>query len=58
MAGKVVCDTNSIIETFKKNRDAISLIEKTGYDNIAISAITLMELYFGALNKKELEKIK
>ena len=34
------------------------MIEKIGFDNIAISSITLMELYFGAFNKRELEKIK
>ncbi len=58
MAETVVCDTNIIIEVFKKNSNALSLIEKIGYNNIAVSAITIMELYFGALNKKELDKIK
>ncbi len=58
MAEAVVCDTNIIIEVFKKNIEALSLIEKIGFDNIAISSITLMELYFGAFNKRELEKIK
>ena len=29
-----------------------------GFETIAVSAITLMELYFGAMNKKEQGKIK
>ncbi|MBI2416498.1 MAG: type II toxin-antitoxin system VapC family toxin [Ignavibacteriales bacterium] len=58
MEETIVCDTNIIIEVFKKNHEALSLIEKIGKGNISISAVTLMELYFGALNKKELERIK
>lgn len=58
MEEMMICDTNIIIEVFKKNNEAISLIEKIGQNCIAISAITLMELYFGALNKKEPERIK
>jgi predicted nucleic acid-binding protein len=34
------------------------LLGHIGFQNIALSAITLMELYFGALNKRELAKIK
>ena len=54
----VICDTDVFIEAFKNNSLATDLLWHIGFDNIALSAITLMELYFGALNKKELSKIK
>jgi hypothetical protein len=50
MAEIIICDTNIIIEVFKRNLQTISLIERIGTDNLAISSITIMELYFGALN--------
>ena len=49
---------NIFIEALKNNSRAINLLKNVGFDNIALSAITLMELYFGALNKRELTKIK
>ncbi|MBX2974610.1 MAG: type II toxin-antitoxin system VapC family toxin [Ignavibacteriaceae bacterium] len=53
----VLCDTNIIIELLKGNVKVINVIEKIGLDNIGISAITEMELYFGAFNKSELKFI-
>lgn len=53
-----LCDTDVFIEAFKNNKLATDLFRRIGFDNIALSAITLMELYFGALNKRELTKIK
>lgn len=54
----VLCDTNIIIELLKGNVKVIDDIEKIGLDKICISAITEMELYFGAFNKSELKFIK
>ena len=54
----ILCDTNVIIEILKGNKKIIKITESIGLENIAISSITVMELYFGALNKKELDKIK
>jgi len=54
----ILCDTNVIIEVLKKNLTVIQTIEKIGLDKIAISVVTAMELYYGALNKIELKKIK
>ncbi len=54
----VLCDTNVIIEFFKGNNKTLKELEQIGFDNIVISTITVMELYYGALNKKELSKIK
>jgi len=54
----ILCDTDIFIEAFKNNTSATDLLRRIGFPNIALSAITLMELYFGALNKRELSKIK
>ncbi|MDL1957979.1 MAG: type II toxin-antitoxin system VapC family toxin [Deltaproteobacteria bacterium] len=54
----ILCDTNVIIETLKGDEKTIKIIERIGLENIAISSVTVMELYFGALNKRELNKIK
>jgi tRNA(fMet)-specific endonuclease VapC len=54
----ILCDTNIIIEVLKKNPAIIQSIEKIGLNKIAISAVTAMELYYGALNKAELKMIK
>ena len=54
----ILCDTNVIIETLKGDEKTIKIMESIGLENIAISSVTVMELYFGALNKKELNKIK
>ena len=54
----ILCDTNVIIEVLKKNPVVIETIEKIGLDRIAISVVTVMGLYYGALHKAELKKIK
>jgi len=54
----ILCDTNVIIETLKGDEKTIKIMESIGLENIAISSVTVMELYFGALNKRELNKIK
>jgi hypothetical protein len=54
----ILCDTNVIIEALKKNPVVIQAIEKIGLEQIAISVVTVMELYYGALHRAELKKIK
>ncbi len=54
----ILCDTNVIIEALKKNPVVIQTIEKIGLEQIAVSVVTAMELYYGALHKAELKKIK
>ena len=53
----ILCDSDIVIEYLKGN---INFKEKFEINKgkIVLSAITLMELYYGALNKKELNKIK
>ncbi|HFC98794.1 MAG TPA: type II toxin-antitoxin system VapC family toxin [Thermosulfurimonas dismutans] len=53
----LLCDTDVLIEILKGNEEIRAEFE-TLSDQIALSAITVMELYFGALNKRELYKIK
>ncbi len=54
----ILCDTNIIIELYKNNPPIISELRKIGAKQIAISTITQAELYYGALNKRELQRIK
>jgi predicted nucleic acid-binding protein len=54
----ILCDTDIFIEALKNNRRAIKMLRQIGFENIALSAITVMELYFGAVNKREMTKIK
>jgi len=54
----ILCDTNIIIEALKNNQSVIESIEEIGISNIAISSVTVMELYYGARNKSELKMIK
>lgn len=54
----VLCDTDIFIDALKNNPSAVNLLRKIGFENIALSSISVMEIYFGAANKKELAKIK
>lgn len=53
----VLCDTDIIIEFYRNNPVIIAELKKITQLNIAISTITAGELFFGALNKKELKQI-
>jgi len=52
----ILLDTNILIEILKGNQETISRVESI--DNIAISAISAMELYYGAFNKAEVKKLE
>lgn len=54
----ILCDTDVIIEYMKGNKVAKREIVEIGIDNIAVSSVSLMELFYGALNKRELNQIK
>jgi predicted nucleic acid-binding protein len=54
----ILCDTNILIEFYKNNPKIVQELRQIGQDQLAISSITQAELYFGALNKGELKKIK
>ena len=53
----ILCDTNIIIEFYKNQQLVISQLRHIGSINLVISVITEAELYYGALNKQELNKI-
>lgn len=54
----IVLDTNILIEVFKGNEEIINAVIDAGPDNISLSSISAMELYYGALNKLELQRIR
>jgi len=47
----ILCDTDIFIEALKNNLGVVTLLQKIDADNIALSSVTVMELYFGAANK-------
>ncbi len=54
----VLCDTNIFISAFNKRKDTIDKLQQIGFENIAICAITAMELYRGMSNKTELDQMR
>ena len=54
----VLFDTDVLIEFYRNNPDIIVELKTIGQENIAVSTITAGELFYGALNKKELSQIK
>ena len=54
----ILCDTNILIEFYKGQSNIISELRTIGQHQLTISTITQAELYFGAINKEELKKIK
>ncbi|XOF34927.1 MAG: PIN domain-containing protein [Candidatus Electrothrix sp. YB6] len=54
----ILCDTNILIEFYKNNPQITEELRRIGPNCLAISTITQAELYFGALNKAELQRIK
>jgi tRNA(fMet)-specific endonuclease VapC len=54
----ILCDTNILIEFYKNNPQIVQELRQIGQTQLAICPVTQAELYFGALNKAELGKIK
>ena len=54
----ILCDTNILIEFYKDNPSVKTVFREAGIANLAISTVTIGELYFGARDKGELRKIK
>jgi len=53
----IILDTNILIEILKGNDETIKKVEPLT-DSLSISSISVMELYYGALNKVELNKLE
>ena len=54
----ILCDTNIFIEIYRNNESIIQKIKHIGQHNLAVSDVTLAELFFGARNKNELGAIR
>jgi tRNA(fMet)-specific endonuclease VapC len=54
----ILCDTNILIEFYKNNAAIVQELRAIGSEAVAVSVITQAELYFGALNKPELFRIR
>jgi tRNA(fMet)-specific endonuclease VapC len=55
----ILCDTNILIEFYKNNTNIIQELRQIGSQNLTISIIiTRAELYYGAINKNELNRIQ
>jgi tRNA(fMet)-specific endonuclease VapC len=54
----ILCDTNILIEFYKGNPQIVESLRKVGPSNLAISVITAGELFYGAKDKRELNKIR
>ncbi len=53
----ILLDTNVLIEILKGNGETIQQIESL-HTTLYISSISIMELYYGALNKAEIKKLE
>ena len=54
----ILCDTNILIEFYKGRADVIKTLSAVGVSDLAISVITVGELYFGARDKRELKILR
>lgn len=54
----ILCDTNILIEFYKNNDEVIHALREIGLSDLAVSTITVGELYFGARDRRELLKMK
>jgi hypothetical protein len=45
-------------DLFKGNATVIAVVQNAGPRNLALSSITAMELYYGAMNRLELQRIR
>jgi predicted nucleic acid-binding protein len=54
----ILCDTNIFIHAFNGNQTVITKMHTIGLEKVALSAITLMELYQGMGDKTELAQMK
>jgi predicted nucleic acid-binding protein len=57
-ANVILCDTNILIEFYKGCADVTETLSGVGVSNLAISVITVGELYFGARDKRELKSLR
>ena len=54
---EIILDTNILIEILKGNQETIKIVESFE-SKISISSISVMELFYGAINKAEQNKLE
>ena len=54
----VICDTNIFISLFKELPDTVTALTGIGDENVLVPSVTVMELYRGMENKKELKAME
>ena len=54
----ILCDTNIRIEFYKGNSTIINELHKIGLADLAVSIVTIGELFYGARDKIELAKMQ
>ena len=54
----VICDTNIFISLFKELPDTLSELKSIGDRNVLMPSVSVMELYRGMENKRELKKME
>lgn len=57
-ANIVLCDTNILIELYRNNQQVAAQLRDVGTANLGISVVTQAELYFGARDKIEFQRIR
>ena len=53
----ILVDTNIFIEFYKNNNDICEILENIDVQEIVVNDIVCAELYYGAVNKRELNDI-
>ena len=54
----ILCDTNILIEFYKGNQQILDALHRIGPANMAVSVVTVGELFYGARDRRELSKIQ
>jgi tRNA(fMet)-specific endonuclease VapC len=50
----ILCDTNILIEFYKGNQQIVDILHRIGPANMAVSVVTVGELFHGARDRREL----
>jgi len=54
----ILCDTNILIEFYRGRADVKEIFSAVGVSNLAVSVVTVGELFFGARDKRELRSLR
>jgi tRNA(fMet)-specific endonuclease VapC len=54
----ILCDTNILIEFYKGNQQIVDTLRRIGSASLAVSVVTIGELFYGARDRRELSKIQ